>query len=141
MVQHYIKNKIDDDILLVCDDKFTPLYEIQRETVAQKGIPKAFYINTPYGFMGAYASPQGPIFFINNEKYLFSDRTWEITVNKGEKQNQIIVKRKNKDDMIFSNIHTCDDPADIWQDENLDDPFIWLSIKKHDQNLIEMWTL
>lgn len=138
MAYVYIRHKNDRSLLLSCDENYTPLAE--RHAGINKPRSKAFYVGFPGGFAGVYASPDGPTLFVNADKHLFHDPSWDVSVRKMGKNNQVSFTGLAQGPLTFEYPVVELDPLDPWSEEAFDDFFIWLAAKRNDQEFIQMWT-
>lgn len=42
----------------------------------------AFYVKFPGGFIGVYSSTDGPVLFVNDGQYFFTDPTWSVSAQR-----------------------------------------------------------
>lgn len=134
----YIMNKNDHEKILICDENINPISERVDKNIAPRS--KAFYVKFPGGYIGAYASMGGPMLFLNNEKYNFKDSSWGVSVRKGGKVNEACFYGFSQGDFSFEYPVVELDPLDPWSEEQFDDFYIWLAMKKNDPEFIDMWT-
>jgi hypothetical protein len=134
----YIRHKNNKDCVLLCDENYNPIDEEAAGTTRPRN--KAFYVRFPDGFIGVYSSDQGPVLFVNANKFLFTDPSWSVSVRKKGTQNEV----KFVDLFPVPQAFECPavelDPLDPWSEEQFDDFFIWLTKKRDDREFIDMWT-
>ncbi|WP_141676586.1 hypothetical protein [Pseudomonas bananamidigenes] len=133
-----LRHKSDRRFLLLCDEKYNPISEER----SGQGVPrnKAFYVRFPGGFMGVYSSPEGPVFFVNDHKMLFSDPAWRVSVHKKMDVNEVFFAGLTKGDLAFEYSVVELDPLDPWSEEEFDDFYIWLTKKRNNREFIDIWT-
>src|SRR4051812_29889730 len=85
MTVEFVRNKTDSGVCLMCTEDIIPLAEVPLEQQTLR--KKAFYVKVPEGFIGVHSSPNGPVLFINEKKFPFSDLRWSVSVMEGERTN------------------------------------------------------
>jgi hypothetical protein len=138
MNELYIRHKNLKDRMLVCDTQYRLLHEVS--SVPHKLRDKAFYTHCSVGYVGVYSSPQGPILFINDRQFPFTDAAWNITVQRKKAVNQVTFTGINEGPLTFDHPLVEPDPLDPWSEVAFDDFFNWLATKRTDLELIGMWT-
>jgi hypothetical protein len=133
-----LQNKTDRRFVLLCDQNFNPISEQD----AGQGKPrnKAFYVRFSGGFMGVYSSSKGPVLFVNDRKFFFTDWTWSLSIQKKAGVNKVDFTGLTHDVLMIEYLPVELDPLDPWSEEQFDDFFIWLVNKRHDREFIGMWT-
>lgn len=134
----YFQHKNDRHRVLACDQDYCPISE---EDIAQKELRnRALYVRFPQGFIGVYSSPAGPVLFVNNSKHVFSDWSWNVSVQKGDGFNTFSLIGLTADPLVFDypEVELC--PMDPWSEEVFDNFFLWLANKRHDREFMDMWT-
>jgi hypothetical protein len=134
----YISHKNRKDVVLKCDDNIVPLSEVESDRHTPR--EKAFYVNVPNGYMGVYSSKDGPVLFLNNEKYRFSDKSWQVSVHEDVACNEVHFSNLSGKDISFKYEKVILDELDPWSQKEVDDFFIWLSLKRDRRGFIELWT-
>ncbi|MFK3799397.1 hypothetical protein [Pseudomonas sp. NPDC088444] len=139
MCEFYIRHKTDRGVILICDQDFNPV----KETIAagQKLQDKACYISLGGYVFGVYPSVEGPVMFIDSEKYLFTDERWAVSVQPGREMNKVVFSGLRSNDFNFEYPTVNLDPLDPWSEEEFDDYFKWLSKQRSNAEFIRMWTL
>jgi hypothetical protein len=137
----FLGHKTDRKKFLLCDEIMNPIQEVFELPLNSKQMAKAFYVNFPNGYMGAFATTKGPCFFINRDKYDFTDSSWCVHVEKFINHNHVSFKGLQSGDLAFDYSRIKINSADMWGEENLDDFYIWLEQARAKKELIEMWTL
>ncbi len=139
MMSILIRHQCNDKTALECDEHFHPIREVPWNTKIET-LPNANYVNTPYGFMGARSSFEGPLFFINADEYLFTDKTWNIALEKGETKNRVTFYKNDIQQFSFE-YEKVELPAwDSWADDKTEDFFIWLTHYRNDDWIIRNLT-
>lgn len=138
MNEIYIRHKNAGNRMLVCDGDYRPLTEVSGGQ--HKPRNKAFYIKCSVGYIGVYSSPQGPVLFLNDQKFLFTDAAWTVSVQKNGATNRASFTGLGQAPLAFDYPATELDPSDPWSEEQFDDFFIWLETKRSDRELVAMWT-
>lgn len=121
----------------MCDEHFVPLAEMPIGQVQPRD--KAFYVEIPHGYIGVFSSINGPVLFIDRDKYLFSDPSWRVSVRKGPENNEVWFSNLIGADLHFKYKKVELDVLDPWSEEQFDDFFIWVSLKRNDCEFIDMW--
>lgn len=135
----YIRHKVDTSVVLVCDDNFNPVKEAS--AAHQKLEDKACYVSFAGCFFGVYSSVDGPVMFVNDEKYLFADKCWAVLVRPGKQMNTVVFSGLKSGIFSFDYPPVKLDPLDPWLEEEFDDFFIWLSKQRSNGEFVRMWTL
>ncbi len=134
----YMRHKREKDRFLVCNENYSPLYE--EHIRSPMPYTKSFYTDFTKGYMGVYSSKQGPTLFINNDKYLFTDPSWNITIKRNGKSRHICFSGLREQDLAFEAQAFPTDECDPWSEEEFDDFFVWLESHRSNQELIKIWT-
>ncbi|HZV64532.1 MAG TPA: hypothetical protein VFG03_06455 [Telluria sp.] len=103
-------------------------------------LSEAAYVTFPDGYIGVYSSKDGPVLFVNNKKYLFTDQSWKISVREGSVNNKVRLSALNQSDIEFEYSKPVLDVLDPWSEKQFDDFYIWLSQKRDNREFIGMWT-
>jgi hypothetical protein len=135
----YVKHEYDRSLVLKCDRHYIPIAE--EKLVGDRPNCFASYLGFPGGFLGTYPSPAGPIFFVNNQKYLFTDPSWHISVAKYGPENEVTFTGLIDGKLVFRYPAVELDPINPWSDEEHDDFFIWLMTHKDDPYTIRILTI
>lgn len=135
-----IKRKSDRNLLVDVDFDSGQVKEIKRSDSKERPVPKAFFEKYSKGYLYVLASERGPVLKVNGKSYYFIDPDWHAEV---EKSGQIGVFRLWQGQNLeleerYSRPNV--DELDPWSDEESEDFFVWVSEKKNDAELIEMWT-
>lgn len=135
----YLKHKSDRSLVLKCDCDHNPL--VEEKLIGLRPKSPAAYLRFPDGFIGVYPSPAGPVLFVNDQKYLFTDPSWQVSVAKFGTMNEVTFTGFAGGDLNFRYPAVELDPLDPWSEEEFDDLFIWLTTHKDSSSLIRMWTM
>jgi hypothetical protein len=135
----YVRNKLDKRLDLECDAAMHPLAEVPADP-AHVRRRKAFYQAFAGGFIGAFASPAGPILFINADQYAFTDPSWSVRVEKRADVRRAVFDGLRTQPLVVDYTAFQADPADAWADDTLDDLYQWLVANRDSAELIAMWT-
>jgi hypothetical protein len=102
---------------------------------------RGFYKSLDSGVMGIFATDKGPVFFVNDRRYLLTEKEWDFEVESignnnifsfwFDKKEQLKIDYKKTDDL---GIHT-------YVEEDVIDFFVWMTKKKKSKTFIEFYTL
>jgi len=118
-----------------------PQKEVSPANVSEEKIAKlGNYIKLNDKYYGTYATPNGPCFFYQTDKFLLNDPGSEFLHFKGTDRHHF--KFKYNDKLIIDLEYDRWDDLDIdpWSDEDFIDFFIWLTKSSSNQEFIKMWT-
>ena len=116
-----------------------PIEEVSN--IAEKHRTKACYTNFSSGYIGVFASKDGPYLFINNEFLEFSDPSWEVKIEKLEDKHVFYLYQHGALLIKESYIPPPIDPLDMWANEESEDLYIWLVAKRNSKEIAAIWTL
>jgi hypothetical protein len=133
-----LQHKYDRRFVLLCDKNYNPISEENADQ--KKTRNKAFYVRFPDGFIGVYSSLEGPVLFVNDDKKLFNDPTWSVSVKKRAEVNEVSFGGLSNEALVFEYPVVELDLLNPWSEEPFDDFFIWLTSKRDDREFIEIWT-
>lgn len=140
MMRTYIKHKHDSDRVLHYDYTLGPIREELRAGKKNEPRYRASYETYNGGFIGVMSSEKGPVFFINNKTYLFTDPSWKPLLQKHNDYNEFIIIQNDKEILKIQYTPPIIDDWDPWIDEDTEDLYYWLSTHKSNQELIREWT-
>jgi hypothetical protein len=101
--------------------------EIARDT-ASPPAARGFYVSVGHDLVGVYASPAGPVFFVNRDRYSMNDSSFGVELHRGEQAHHFVARCGGK--LIYEvryPRHT-NWGHDSWStDEESADWFMWLT--------------
>lgn len=133
----YLRHRQRRDVVLVCDDQFHPM--AQTPARQQTVWPLGFYLDDPLGWVGVFASTVGPIFFVNQQQWLWS-ANWSITIKTIDDQHQVCWQDAEGQRCWWTPI-TPLEVTDPWSSAQVDDFWLWLAAKRHDAEFVQIWTI
>lgn len=133
----YLRHRQRRDVVLACDAHYHPIAEHVADH--QPVVPLAFYLHDPQGVVGVFASPQGPVLFINDQQWRWSD-SWSISITTHLDQHHVCLSTPTQKSCWYSAI-TPIEVADPWSVAAVDDFWLWLVAKRHDAEFIQIWTI
>ena len=141
MTTEIIKHKYLQDCFIERDSETGSCHEIKALPPGEKPRKKASYVKHKDTFIGVFASTQGPVLFINQKLFFFTDQSWVVKLNKQANGNQFTLLQ-NGQKLFEADYHPPKpDPLDPWSDEESVDLFVWITAKRNDQEIAQMWTL
>lgn len=136
-----IKNKSDQNRLLKVDLSCGRIQEICRsEGTFPPPIQKGFFEKWSKGYMYALSGSNGPCLTVGTRSYDFRSPEWKAEVEKLGNGNVFRLCEEGR--LVIEELYSPPsvDELDPWSDEESEDFFVWISNKKNDEELIEMWT-
>ncbi len=77
----YIQNHDIHKVICVYKPESGEFEEKDRsELLDLKETWRGYYKNTDKGLMGIFATDRGPVFFVNSERYLLPEKSWDFKV-------------------------------------------------------------
>jgi hypothetical protein len=91
----FIKNYSEAKLALEYDPQTGKWLEIARERVTVP-FTKGFYISASRDLVGVFASPTGPVFFVNGERHAMTDLAFGVEHHRGQREHQFTARRGGK---------------------------------------------
>jgi hypothetical protein len=127
MAAKYIVNHDRGARVLITDEGRTSFQEADRPPeIKDRDLERGFYVNVPGGFVGVVSSPDGPVLFINNDKYLLDPDV--ITITTEDKGDERAVSITRAGSLLFTHQYKkLVFGYDVWSsEEDATDFFLWL---------------
>ena len=136
-----LRNRDVFNCILEYDTSAGPLKEVSASSVPEEKIAKlGNYIKLNGKYYGVYATPDGPCFFYQADKFLLNDPSSVFRHTRGEGQHHFRFTYNDKVIIDLEYDHWDDLDIDPWSEEDFIDFFIWLTKSSSNQEFISMWT-
>jgi hypothetical protein len=91
-------------------------------------VARGFYVNAGHDLVGVHASPAGPVFFVNLDRYSMTDPSFSVELHPGAQDHHFIARRGGKPVYEVRYPRRTDWGYDNWSaDEESADWFLWLA--------------
>jgi hypothetical protein len=98
-----------------------PVVEVPKE------LSRGFYVNAGPDVVGVFASPRGPVFFVNDQRYPMHDPTFAVELHPGEKENLFIARHDSDPVFLVRYPRHTNWGYDNWSaEEDSADWYLWL---------------
>lgn len=123
----FLKNYSEAKLALEYDPQTGKRMEIARELVTAP-FARGFYVRAGGDLVGVYASPAGPVFFVNGERYEMKDPAFGVEHHRGEREHQFTARCGGELIYELQYPPRTDWGYDNWSaDEESADWFLWLA--------------
>lgn len=141
MAVEYIRNRNGESKALKYDPQSGPLLEVHLDGIKDKLRKKGCYVRHGDDFLGVIGTRNGPVLFVNDTIYPFSDSSWTPSIEKKGTFNQFLIKENGNEVLRLNYSPSEVDELDPWSDEQSVDFYLWVVNKKQDDEFFEMWTV
>lgn len=100
-----------------------------------------YYKNTEKGLIGIFASDCGPVFFVNNERYLLTEGSWDFEISVIADYSHFSFWHDGKEYFNIDYLNEADIGIHPYADEEFMDFFVWLSKCKDSRTFITFYTV
>lgn len=109
-------------------DEAVGTYRERRKAEVTKELSRGFYVNAGKDLVGVFASPRGPVFFVNDKRYPMHDPTFAVELHPGEKENEFIARHDSDPVFLFRYPRHTNWGYDNWStEEESADWYLWLT--------------
>lgn len=122
----WLKNYDNARLVLEYDPATGKAMEVAKDLAGATS--RGFYINSGHDVVGVYASPDGPIFFVNRDRYPMTDTAFGVEHHPGAKEHRFTARRGGAPVFDVAYPPRTDWGHDNWSaDEESADWFLWLA--------------
>ncbi|HEX2689542.1 MAG TPA: hypothetical protein VHN14_23135 [Kofleriaceae bacterium] len=123
----WLKNYNSGRFVLEYDPATGKAIEVARD-LARGATARGFYVAQGHDLIGVFASPAGPVFFVNRDRYPMKDPTFGVEHQRGDREHRFIARRGGAPVYELRYPRRTDFGQDNWTaDEESADWFLWLA--------------
>lgn len=136
----FLQNYNRGRLLLEYDPETGKGVEIARD-LAGAPVARGFYVSVGHDLVGVHASPAGPVFFVNGDRYPMKDPSFSVELRQEEQEHHVTAWSGGRAVYEVRYPRRTDWGYDNWSaDEESADWFLWLTSSSAEEQFYRFFT-